>query len=36
MYWAIPAEMISSAVQLMICFFTMAAFLLSFMMTARA
>jgi len=36
MYWPMPAEMIHTAVQMVVCFFTVAAALLSCMLTARA
>ena len=36
MYWPVPAEMINAAVQLVVCFFTVVAALLGFVLTARA
>lgn len=36
MYWLVPAEMINTAVQLVVLSFTVAAALFSFMLTVRA
>jgi len=36
MYYPMPAEMVNTAVQMVICLFTAVGFLVSFLLTARA